>query len=369
MEQVINPSRLKLARCRRQMTIKDLASKVGLTPRMVSEYEKDRCKSTPPESTLQAFSDALKYPISFLTDPEDMPEVSTDSVSFRSLKSMRASERDAAIGAGELGLVINRYFESMFELENSSLPDFSCFEPELAAELLRKEWGLGTNSISHMIGLLEKHGVRVFSLDELTHSVDAFSFWKEGTSCVFLNTKKSGERSRFDAAHELGHLVLHRNAIPQGRDIEREADRFAAEFLMPRETLLPYVGKFLSLNDIIRLKTNWKVSAMALIFSLKNAGVITEWQYRNLVIEASQKGLRTREIQGIPHESSKLIPQMLSRLEKMGISLKQLSQSLLLPLEEIRGLLFQLEIFDGGNSSDVRQQVKPALSLAWSRPE
>lgn len=54
-----NPERLKLARMRRQLTLKALAEKVGLTSRMVSEYEKKYCTSIPPEETLAASEKAL----------------------------------------------------------------------------------------------------------------------------------------------------------------------------------------------------------------------------------------------------------------------------------------------------------------------
>jgi IrrE N-terminal-like domain len=53
-----------------------------------------------------------------------------------------------------------------------------------------------------------------------------------GEPFVFLNTLKSGEHSRFDAA-ELGHLVLHRHAAPNGQEAEQDANAFASALLMP----------------------------------------------------------------------------------------------------------------------------------------
>jgi hypothetical protein len=42
-------------------------------------------------------------------------------------------------------------------------------------------------------------------------------------------------RGRFDAAHELGHLVMHGHERPlPGPEAEREANQFASAFLMPR---------------------------------------------------------------------------------------------------------------------------------------
>ena len=55
---------------------------------------------------------------------------------------------------------------------------------------------------------------------------------------MFLNTFKSAERSRFDAAHELAHLILHKHGAPNGQEAEKQADTFAGSFLMPRASVL-----------------------------------------------------------------------------------------------------------------------------------
>ena len=195
-----------------------------------------------------------------------------------------------------------------------------------------------------IIHLLETKGVRVFSLAENTRSVDAFSFWKDQKPFIYLNTQKSGERSRMDAAHELGHLVLHRHGIPQGKDIEAEADKFAYFFLMPRRTVLACAAKYLTVNDVIKLKSNWKTSAMAVIMQFRAVGSITEWHHRNLIIEASKRGLRTTEIDGIDREKSLLLELLFRSMADDGISLKDVAKDLMLPLEEITNLVFQLGV-------------------------
>lgn len=361
-----NPSRLKLARTRRQLTFKALANEVGLTPRMVAEYEKDYCNSEPPESTVAAFSRALRYPSEFLLDEDMIEDVSKETVSFRSLKSMKAAQEHAAIGAGQIGVIINDFFESRYRLKGAELPDYNGYEPEVAAEALRHEWGLGTLSISNMIHQLEKHGVRVYSLTENTQDVDAFSFWKGNTAYVFLNTQKSGERSRFDAAHELGHLILHKHGTPQGKDVELEADRFASNFLMPRSTILPYKGKNISIDSILKLKHNWKVSAMALIVQMRSVGVLSEWQYKSLIIIASKMGLRTQEIEGIEREQSQVISKLLAALENEGVSIASLAKILHLPLDEVTSLLFGFGVIHSDPNYTGKGKItshKPTLKL------
>ena len=63
--------------------------------------------------------------------------------------------------------------------------------------------------------------------------------WKK--TYYFLNISKTAERCRFDAAHELAHLVMHRHGptfteeSSNENNIEKEANKFASSFLMPRK--------------------------------------------------------------------------------------------------------------------------------------
>src|SRR5205807_2630424 len=124
-------------------------------------------------------------------------------------------------------------------------------------------WGLGQLAISHMVKLLETKGVRVFSLVENAKEVDAFSTWKGGTPYIFLNTYKSSSHNRYDAAHELGHLVLHKHGAVGGQVAEKEANLFAAAFLMPRSSVIAAAPRFATMPHLIQLKRKWLVSVSA----------------------------------------------------------------------------------------------------------
>src|SRR5690606_38595142 len=125
----------------------------------------------------------------------------------------------------------------------------------------------------------ESKGVRVFSLYENAREVDAFSMWKGGTPFVFSNTIKTTAHRRFDAAHELGHLILHKHGAPNGPEAEHEADQFAAAFLMPADTVKAVSTRAETVSDLIRLKQKWMVSVSALARRLKDTGMASDWQY------------------------------------------------------------------------------------------
>jgi Zn-dependent peptidase ImmA (M78 family) len=109
-----------------------------------------------------------------------------------------------------------------------------------------------TKPIGNLIGLLETHGVRVFSLSENTAAVDAFSFWRDQKPYISLNNFKTAERSIFDAAHELGHLVMHRHGGPRpSRSAAREANRIRGCVSMPENDVTARIPRFITVDIII----------------------------------------------------------------------------------------------------------------------
>lgn len=358
-----NPSRLKLARERRGLTLTALAAAIDMTPRIVSMYENGH-RDAPPPATLQAIAEALHFPVGFFQgdDPEDLD---AGSVSFRSLKSLRATQRNAALGAGRIALLLNEWIEQRFELPGPDLLDLRGEEPEAAAASLRQYWGLGERPIRNLVHLLEAKGTRIFSLAENTRAVDAYSFWKGNTPFVFLNTLKSAEHGRFDAAHELGHLVLHRHGgaraddTPTGRAVEQDADRFASAFLMPPGSVRGLAPRFASLDHLIQLKKQWTVSVAALVRRLKDLGLLTEWHYRTLCIELSSKGYRTQEPEGAARETSQVLGKVFEALRAEGISKKVIAVDIQVPAEEIETLLFSLVVvgLPGGRDAEGKAPV------------
>ena len=229
-------------------------------------------------------------------------------------------------------------------IDLSSEPD-----PEAAARSLRQAWGIGERPIGNMVGLLETHGVRVFSLSENTASVDAFSFWRDDKPFVFLNNFKSAERSIFDAGHELGHLVMHRHAGPNPERIEsderaaeREANMFSSAFLMPANDVRSRVPRFIDADSVIRMKARWRVSAVAMASRLHQLRIVSEWQYKTLCIELGKRGYRSGEPVGIERETSIVWKKILSQLWSERVSKNEIARDLHIPLDELEGLIWEL---------------------------
>jgi Zn-dependent peptidase ImmA (M78 family)/transcriptional regulator with XRE-family HTH domain len=361
---VFNPSRLALAKRRRRLTSKALAEAAGISPITISRIEHG--ENEPESATVEALSRVLGFPIAFfMGDDLDGPDRSC--ASFRSYSAMTAAERDAALAAGHFAYMLSDWVSERFNLPPADIIDGSqerrasgaALDASSAARALRQHWGLGEKPIPDMIRLLEAKGVRVFSLAENTRNVDAFSCWRDQVPYVFLNTLKSAERSRFDAAHELGHLVLHRHGGPdQGKAVELEAQSFASSFLMPEPDIRATIPRAITLDRLILQKRRWGVSASALAYRLNRLGILSAWHYRGMVIEMGRRGFRETEPNGIAREESIVWRKVLTELWADRVSKDQIAGQLGIPLDELENLIFGL-VREPREAMPVNEPAKP----------
>lgn len=360
---MFNPDRLIIARKRCKLTGKELAERVGVTAVTISRLEKS---GNPEPSTIESIAKELGYPKEFFYGGAvDIP--TKESVSFRSLTAMTARERDAALSAGSLAYLIADWVASRFNLPDVDLLDLAYgHEPDSAARTLRQYWGLGEQPISHVIKLLESKGIRVFSLSENTKNVDAFSCWRNDIPYIFLNTFKTPERSRFDALHELGHLVLHRHGEAKGREVEREANKFASFFLMPSVDLVSKIPFVTSLDQLVRAKRRWGVSVSALAYRLHKAGAISDWQYRTYCIQINQK-FGVSEPNEITREKSVVWEKIFRELWKDSITRKNIAEDLSMPVHELENLMLGL-VGSYKPQKEIVGNGKPILRLIQSKP-
>jgi Zn-dependent peptidase ImmA (M78 family) len=142
--------------------------------------------------------------------------------------------------------------------------------------------------------------VERFTLEE---SLSGFLLNQEGSFLIGVNNEDGESRQRFTIAHELGHYFLHdrttsymdtktghfsvtpRNEVSSaGVDPkEIEANLFAAELLMPEESIrqeMEKLGAFGIFDDkdeeIRQLAKTYQVSVKALTIRLERLGFITE---------------------------------------------------------------------------------------------
>lgn len=304
------PARLIEGRLVNVLNQSELAAMVGVSRQAVSSYEQG--DKVPDPETMAAIAKALEQPVSFFTTeaPANFGPLSmnffrkTGADTKRRNMACEVYARWFSQAAFTFEAVANFPVVSIpsFEPKSTDINRYEDEEIEDIAEQVRVHFGLGLGPISNVVRLMESVGVVMCRMEMEGEKVEAFSFWSGVRPFVFLaSDKESGARSRYDAAHELGHLVLHRwvgaDEIEDKvrlKEIEREADRFAGAFLLPRksfpnEVYSPRLGAF------VDLKRRWKVSIQAMIYRCKNLGIFDEQQITNLYKQISFKKWRTSE--------------------------------------------------------------------------
>ncbi|RKN56577.1 ImmA/IrrE family metallo-endopeptidase [Streptomyces klenkii] len=347
---MVTPSRIALARRRRGMTLAELSEAAGVSLQSLSNYETGR--TTPRPGTLARLAATLDFPSAFFSSP-DIDELPAEGISWRARSKTPPRVLEAARAAGGLAVQLHEWIEDRFRLPAPDVPTLSKPDPETAAEMVRRRWGLGSAPAPNMIHLLEAHGVRVFSLAPDYAEVDAFAVWQGPVPFVFLNTSKTGERSRFDAAHELGHLVMHgHDRQCTGPAAEKQANDFASAFLMPASSVLGHMPRSPHVDQILQAKTIWKVSAMALTYRLHDLGLLSDWQYRSACAELSKRGYRPAEPVGIRHETSQVLAKVFQGLRTTGVRPHHVAAQLAITVDELNKMLFGLTItaVEGGQS-------------------
>jgi Zn-dependent peptidase ImmA (M78 family)/DNA-binding XRE family transcriptional regulator len=332
----MNGKRLMLARLRMGLSRPELGEILGVTSRTVVGWEAET--TAVPVERGEIIARTLGFPLPFfeLLDPAN---VGASAVSFRSLSRKSATQRDAALAMCDLAVELANWMDPRFGRDKVSIPDLSNEKPEFASELLRREWGLGHTPIANIIHLLEAKGVRLFALPQNCREIDACSFWQDDKPFMLVDTTRSSERIRFNLAHELGHLVLHRHGAPMGQEAEKEANSFASSLLVTIESVQRHLPRQITLETILTLKHRWGVSSAALAYRLNKIGYLSDWHYKSLVIEMRRRGYHETEPNPLPHEVSYVLDFALRALREKGISLRQIEADTYLPHSEIVGLL------------------------------
>lgn len=343
-----NPARLTLARQSQGWTKARLAREIDLTARRLSDYENRG--DEPPPDTLAALARALRVKQEFFYGSEVRYP---NNVSFRSLRAMAAGVRDMALSTAAMTVEVAEWIEDRLELAPLVLPaDLAGADPETAASLVREQWGLGLQPAPNLVHLSELMGVRVFALAVQHRTLDAFSFWTGETPFILINARGTAERRRWDVAHELGHLLLHAGShhLPTDRGREDEADAFASALLLPSEGIRRAAVRLATLDDIRHHKLHWKVSAVGLIRRLHQLGYFTDWQYRNLIVEASKAKLRRFE-DDIPAETSPTLSRVLSELRIRKLGPRGIADDLNLRPTDVRNMFHTLAPVDLGGEA------------------
>ncbi len=305
----VNKEILKLARESRGLSQKDLALKLEIEQGTLSKIENQFLSVD--DSLIVKFSEVLKYPISFFYQKREVHLVEGH---YR--KKISLPQREVKMQQAKMTILewhIEKLLDSV-ELPKPNLPSWDCdFDgsPEMCANYIREYWRVARGRVNDLTKIIEDNGVVVVPMD--LGKLDGFSvFSKSGVPIIYLNRFVTGDRYRFNLAHELGHLIMHfGQKIDESRDIETEAHIFASEFLVPSKEIKPHLIR-INIEKLAELKSYWKVSMQSLLVkSYKHLSLISKNQYHYMWKQMSSLGYRKKEPIFIPVEKSYLLKEII----------------------------------------------------------
>jgi len=305
MSFILNGDRLRDARRYRQFTISALADKIGVSKQMVSKYEHGI--ADPGVEVFQKIVKSLNFPLDFFTS-NDKFQYQENGTFFRSRLTATQTEKTPSEMYKKAAGIVRNYFGTYVEFPKLYSDSLKSVSPRDAAIELRNTWGLGNNAIPNMMRLLESHGLIVSVIDSGSGKVDAHSGYVSINGARYYlvhldHNSHSFYRQQFNLAHELGHFILHADMIdPQDldsleyRQIEKEADEFASEFLLPAEPFSTSIlNEKMNLDWYLRLKGVWFVAASAMVYRARDLKILDADEYVRLQKRMSYRKWRKSE--------------------------------------------------------------------------
>lgn len=330
-----------------------LAELLDVTPTTISQYEKG--KQTPRPEVMTRLCEVFNFPPTFFMSA--VLDRGERNIMHRSQSVATKTARDRAEVRFEWFREIVEFLSEYFDYPALNLPklalpsDFRQLthdQIEGAAAACRKLWGFGDRPIENVVLAMESNGIIVARGALGSADLDAFSEQLAGDwAYAFLGVDKGiSARSRFDAAHELGHIILHGNvrsgsfnAPKDFKVLEQQAHRFAAAFLLPDVAFSQSIWAP-TLDAFRAQKSYWKVSIKGMIVRAHQIGMIDDPQYGRMMINYTRRfkeGEPSDEL--VASEEPRLIARCFDTLlEEKLLTREQMRAALPFPVNEIESL-------------------------------
>jgi Zn-dependent peptidase ImmA (M78 family) len=341
---MIYGERIKQLRELMGWTQAEMARRLGADQPFIAKLEGDRINA--PSQFIEELSLVSGFPPAFFgREPEaDFP---AGSLLFRSHAGMTGKEASEMYRYAQVtfGLLRTMLTKRKFKNFPINLPSGVSDDPREAAAVTRSELGLSPDRpIPHLTNALEKAGVLILALSKPFEHRDAFSLWAgfdRSRPVIVLAGGTVGDRLRMNVAHELGHLVMHKPIVNPVHEVEKQACRFAAEFLLPERQMRLEVNPPVNLDTFAALKQRWGVSIQALIVRTRELGIINQRKYTYLFQQLSARGWRTREPRmfDVPVEKPRVVRQIAEMVYGNPIRYKRLADDVGMPENLVRSII------------------------------
>ncbi len=367
--------RLTEARRARGVTAADLASIVEVSVQSLSKYENGH--QTPRHDTVDRLATALGFPRQYFFRPQ--PSLDQRPVFWRSKLTALTTDLDRAAVRLEWLKETVDFLGEFFDFPALSILDFDIpNDPtristdflEDAAFRVRAAWGVRGGPLPDVLEKVEESGILVSRIHVRAEKVDAFSQWSDRFGIPFMmlsRDKASAARQRFDALHELAHILFHRHVTFEHLSnrstyklLEKQADTFASFMLLPEPDFLDELYAP-TLDGFLSMKERWGVSVGAMIMRCKSLELLDDFSSKRMWMNYTRRGWRKGE--PFDGKMEKESPHIIRRsfellLEKEVQTVSDIRSALPFPLDDLEELA---DLEPGTLGAPTQKRAEPTL--------
>lgn len=367
-----NKDRLKTARLLAGLSLRQLEEALAfkVTYNSINKYEKGTMQ--PEAGTILRLAETLKVTPSFFFETAT---VQLGEINFRKQSSLTQTEIELI--KEKTKDKVQRYIETerllsiskQFHNPISRRQVKAAERAEEMAEIVRSEWGLGTNPIPNVIEMLEENEVKVIEIDAPDKFDGLSTYVDDGIPVAVVNDSFTTERKRFTALHELGHLMMNIK-ITAEKEKENACHRFAGALLFPAVEVRKTLGNQrtnISMGELVTIKEEYGISAQAAMRRALDLHIISPLVYKQFFMKLSgnkkEEGLGSYK--GM--EKSYRLLQMVFRLTSEAVvSLEKAAALAGMPVAEYRALYNNIPAEE---EAFLYNTQSSAFAQAWAEDE
>jgi len=309
---------IRVARRALAMTQSELAERVGMTQAALSRIE--RGDRFPASDDIESIADALHVTPEFLSKAALRSPLAVEAHMRRRASASAAQWKTAEAQLNMLRAQVAALADTIDINPALYLPavDPESVSPEAAASLVRDQWHMPIGPVQNLARWMEAAGIVIIEMPLGTRRIDGLSQRIGSVSIVILNSEAPTDRKRLTMAHELGHLVMHGEYASV--EAESEANRFAAELLVPSAAIKPYL-RSITLARLFDLKQEWMVSAQALLERAFTLKYVTREERTKLYKELARRGWRINEpfSADLPEDEPSFLGHIIASMSAAGL--------------------------------------------------
>lgn len=309
---------LKYLRLKANISKKELAARVGVSPMAITHYESGDRK--PNMAIIERLANALQVrPVEFLHARNAQMQFAHGD--FRKRNTFSKGNQEYI--CEEVEEYFDRFYSVVEVLGEKVLvqaPQMNTLElldnDDENAASLRGHLGFSKEGpIGNFIGFLENIGILIHQFDIDDDRFDGMTGTVENRPYIIFNARMNPERQRSTLAHELAHMFFSWPEDMDQQQIEKRAMAIGGAFLFPKDDVIRELGmKRQSISrDMILIAKEYGISMQLLAVRAKICRVINDAAYKTFMINASKAGWKKHEPSRIEEEEPILFQQLVYR--------------------------------------------------------